>query len=53
MKLYNHLGVKEIVEEEIKKLSNNILKLISMIDLPHDKKDTFLEFIHLIISRKS
>jgi len=52
MELYNSLGVKEIVEAEIKKLSNSILKLISMIDVSNTKKDIFSEFIHLIITRK-
>jgi geranylgeranyl diphosphate synthase type II len=51
--LYNQLSVKEIVQKEIDKLSSKIFKLINSLDVKESKKELFVEFIKLLLIRKS
>ena len=51
IQLYATLGVKQYVEKEIIKISHNILEEISILDVSTKQKETFLEFVSIILKR--
>lgn len=51
--LYNQLSVKETVQKEIRKLSSKIFQLINSLDVREDKKELFIEFIKLLLTRNN
>ena len=49
--LYDQLSVKEIVQEEIDKLSSKIFKLINGLDVNARKKQLLTKFIRFLLNR--